>query len=245
MSISFAGKTVLINGAAGAIGAQCAELIGSLGAKLILSDASADLLGAARASLPSQIDVLLSRETDVTRADCVEALREEAAGVAPAIDAMILCAGIYRPAPLATMTDAEWRATLDVNLTGAFYFIRAFAPHMAEGGAIVALSSIAQRGSASFAHYAASKSGLMGLVRSAALELAPRCRVNAISPGPIDSPMVAPLMERRGAEVLAATPLRRLGTPLEVARAAAFLASDWASHVTGENLHLNGGLYMA
>ncbi len=243
--ISFAGKIVLITGAAGAIGARCAELIGGLGARLILTDACAEALGATRVDLSSNIEVLLARVTDVTSAAEIEALRREAAGHAPRLDGMILSAGIYRPAPLTTMTDDEWNATLGVNLTGAFRFIRAFAPHMADGGSIVALSSIAQRGSHSFAHYAAAKSGLLGLVRSAALELAPRCRVNAISPGPIDSPMVAPLMERRGPQVIADTPMKRLGTTLDVARAVAFLASDWAGHITGENMHVNGGLYMA
>jgi 3-oxoacyl-[acyl-carrier protein] reductase len=243
--ISFAGKTVLITGAAGAIGARCAELVGGLGARLVLTDASAEALGAARAELPSTVDVVLARVTDVTGAREVEALRGEVARHAHTLDAMILSAGIYRPAPLAAMTDDEWQATLGVNLTGAFHFLRAFAPHMADGGSIVALSSIAQRGSHSFAHYAASKSGLLGLVRSAAIELAPRCRVNAISPGPIDSPMVAPLMERRGAQLIADTPMKRLGTTLDVARAVAFLASDWAGHITGENVHVNGGLYMA
>lgn len=227
MSITFTGKTVLVTGAAGAIGSRCAALLGELGAEVIVTDAN------------------LALACDVTRAEHVEALRDKVLTGGKTLDAMILCAGIYRPAPLVQMTDEEWRETLDVNLTGVFNFIRAFAPHMAKGGSIVALSSIAQRGSASFAHYAASKSGLLGLVRSAALELAPDCRVNAISPGPIDSPMVAPLMERRGGEILAQVPMKRLGTPDEVARAAAFLASDWASYITGENLHLNGGLYMA
>ena len=227
MSISFAGKTVLVTGAAGAIGARCVELLAELGATVIPTDAN------------------MALACDVARAEHVEALRDRIMAPDRKLHAMVLCAGIYRPAPIVQMTDTEWRETLDVNLTGVFNFIRAFAPHMAVGGAIVALSSIAQRGSASFAHYAASKSGLLGLVRSAALELAPNCRVNALSPGPIDSPMVAPLMKRRGDEILAQTPMKRLGTPDEVAKAVAFLASDWASYITGENLHLNGGLYMA
>ena len=227
MAITFAGKTVLVTGAAGAIGARCVELLAELGATVIATDANMPLA------------------CDVARAEHVEALRDRIMAPGRQLHAMVLCAGIYRPAPILQMTDTEWRETLDVNLTGVFNFIRAFAPHMAVGGAIVALSSIAQRGSASFAHYAASKSGLLGLVRSAALELAPNCRVNALSPGPIDSPMVAPLMKRRGDEILAQTPLKRLGTPDEVAKAVAFLASDWASYITGENLHLNGGLYMA
>lgn len=227
MSISFARKTVLITGAAGAIGSRCADLFQTLGARVIATDAN------------------LPFSCDVTRSGDVAALRDRVLANSATLDAMVLCAGIYRPAPIAQMTDEEWRTTIDVNLTGVFNFLRAFAPRMSRGGAIVALSSIAQRGSAGFAHYAASKSALLGLVRSAALELAPHCRVNALSPGPIDSPMVAPLMERRGAELLAQTPLGRLGTPDEVAKAAAFLASDWSSYITGENLHLNGGLYMA
>ena len=227
MSISFAGKRVLVNGAAGAIGARCAALLEELGAAVVRTDAA------------------LEPACDVRRSEDVERLRARVLEGAPDLDALILCAGIYRPAPLAQMSDSEWRETLDVNLTGAFNFIRAFGKHIASGGAIVALASIAQRGSASFAHYAASKAGLVGLVRSAALELAPHVRVNAISPGPIDSPMVAPLMERRGSEILAQIPSKRLGTVDEVAKAVAFLASDWASYVNGENLQLNGGLYMA
>jgi 3-oxoacyl-[acyl-carrier protein] reductase len=242
--ISFAGKTVLVTGAGGAIGAECAGLFAGLGARLVLTDSSADALGGVRASLACDA-VPVARAADVTRGEQVDALRDEVEASCGGVDAMVLCAGIYRPAALTGMSDLEWRSTLEVNLGGVFNFIRAFAPRMPEGGAIVALSSVAQRGSASFAHYAASKSGLLGLVRSAALELAPRVRVNAISPGPIESPMVAPLMQRRGAEILAQTPLGRLGTPVEVARAAAFLASDWASYITGENLHMNGGLYMA
>ena len=81
-------------------------------------------------------------------------------------------------------------------------------------------------------------------MRSLALELAPRTRVNAVSPGPVDSPMVAPLMAARGAQIIEQTPLKRLCTTVEVARVLAFLCSDWSSFITGENVHVNGGLYM-
>jgi 3-oxoacyl-[acyl-carrier protein] reductase len=227
MSISFAGKRVLVNGAAGAIGARCAALLEELGAAVVRTDAR------------------LEPACDVRRSADVERLRARVLEGGARLDAVVLCAGIYRPAMLAGMTDEEWRETLEVNLTGAFNFIRAFGGHVAPGGAIVALASVAQRGSASFGHYAASKAGLVGLVRSAALELSPHVRVNAVSPGPIETPMVAPLMERRGPEVLAQIPSKRLGSVDEVAKAVAFLASDWASYVNGENLQLNGGLYMA
>jgi 3-oxoacyl-[acyl-carrier protein] reductase len=245
MSISFAGKTALITGAAGAIGAQCAHLLASLGARLVLTDASSDALLLARKGLPPSTDVAVSSAIDVTDSQQVADLREEINLLAGPIDAMVLSAGIYRPSRLAEMSDQEWLETINVNLTGVFNFLRAFGPRMRAGGSIVALSSIAQRGSDSFAHYAASKAGLLGLIRSAAIEFAPHCRVNALSPGPIDSPMVQPLIERRGPEIIAQTPLRRLGTPLDVAQAVAFLVSDWSSYITGENLQVNGGLYMA
>jgi 3-oxoacyl-[acyl-carrier protein] reductase len=101
------------------------------------------------------------------------------------------------------------------------------------------------RGSYQHAHYAAAKGAVLSFSRSLALELAPRIRVNAVSPGLIDTPMVKPLLAARGDELLAATPLKRLGQPEEVARAIAFLCSDWASFITGETLHINGGLYIA
>ena len=156
----------------------------------------------------------------------------------------MIAAGIYRPSRIADMSDEEWSTTLSVNLDGTFFYCREFLPLLAEGSAIVMLSSIAARGSATFGHYSASKSALHGLMRSLALELAPRTRVNAVSPGPVDSPMVAPLMAARGAEIIAQTPLKRLCTTTEVAKVVAFLCSDWASFITGENVHVNGGLYM-
>lgn len=104
MEISFAGKSVLITGAAGAIGARCAELIGQLRGRRFLTDAHLPLA------------------CDVTRSDEVERLRREVLAQTTALDAMVLCAGIYRPAPIAQMSDEDWRATLEVNLTQALKF---------------------------------------------------------------------------------------------------------------------------
>ena len=99
-------------------------------------------------------------------------------------------------------------------------------------------------GSYQHAHYSAAKGAVLSFSRSLALELAPRVRVNAVSPGLIDTPLIKPLLAARGDELLKATPLKRLGTPEEVARVIAFLCSDWASFVTGETVHINGGLYI-
>src|SRR5690606_40591374 len=126
-----------------------------------------------------------------------------------------------------------------------FYTCRVIAPLLREGGAIVTIASVAgHRGSYQHAHYAAAKGAVLAFSRSLALELAPRIRVNAVSPGLIDTPMVQPLLDVRGEELIAAMPLKRLGRPEEVARAIAFLCSDGASFIHGETLHINGGLYI-
>ena len=105
-------------------------------------------------------------------------------------------------------------------------------------------SMAGHKGSYMHSHYAAAKGAVLTFSRSLALELAPRVRVNAISPGLIDGPMVQPLLRVRGPELIEQTPLKRLGTPDEVARSVAFLCSDWASFITGETVHVNGGLYI-
>ncbi len=144
------------------------------------------------------------------------------------------------------MDDGHWRNGIGVNLDGVFYTCRAAIPRMAEGGAIVNVASMAgHRGSYSHADYAAAKSGVLGFSRSLAIELAPKVRVNAVSPGLIDTPMVQPLMRAKGDVLLDMTPMKRLGTGEEVGRVVAFLCSDWSGFVTGETIHVNGGLYIA
>lgn len=100
------------------------------------------------------------------------------------------------------------------------------------------------RGSYMHAHYSTAKGGVLTFSRSLALELAPRIRVNAVSPGLIDTPLIQPLLKVRGPMLIEQTPLKRLGKPEEVASTIAFLCSDWASFITGETIHINGGLYI-
>jgi 3-oxoacyl-[acyl-carrier protein] reductase len=133
-----------------------------------------------------------------------------------------------------------------VNLDSAFFALQALAPLLRDGGAMVALTSIAaHRGSFRHSHYASSKSGLVALVKSAAQELAPRgIRANCVSPGPVDTPMVRPLMQAQGENILRNTPLARIASPLDVAHAVLFLCSDWSTFITGQVLHVNGGQYI-
>jgi 3-oxoacyl-[acyl-carrier protein] reductase len=238
-------KVVLISGACGAIGSAIARLFLRLGSKLYLVDRDEEQLAMLAAELDAGGQRVRYCSCDVRESDAVDRALEDASP-GDGIDHLVLSAGIYRSSALREMTDAEWHEAMAVNLHGCFHFCRWAARSLNRGGSIVAISSIAgHRGSALFSHYAASKGGLVAFARSLAAELAPSIRVNVVSPGPIESPMVEPLMAHRGAQIVSQTPLGRLGRPEEVARAVAFLASDWASYITGEALQVNGGAYMA
>ncbi len=164
------------------------------------------------------------------------------------IDLLVASAGIWPPdpVPLEEMTDNEWNAVIDTNLRGIFYLLRAALPAMKErgGGRVVLVSSTAgQRGEAFHAHYAASKSALIGLVKSLAVECAPAgVTVNAVAPGWVATDMSnGALAGPDGPAILSTIPLRRAGTADEIAGAILFLVSPLASYVTGEVLNVNGG----
>jgi len=162
------------------------------------------------------------------------------------LDFLVPAAGIFEHQPFQTMTDEQWRKTLSVNLDGVFYLCRRAIPVMAEGGAVVTIASEAAHAGSSigYSHYGASKGGVLTMTRSLARELAPRVRVNAVSPGAIDTHMIDDFMHEHGRAVLEAVPMERLGTPREVAVAVAFLCSDAASYITGQVIHVNGGSYI-
>ncbi len=163
------------------------------------------------------------------------------------LDHLVCNAGITRDQLLLRMSDAQWDDVLRVNLTGAFYGIRAaLRPLMKSGhGSIVAISSlVGQTGNAGQANYAASKAGLIALCQSAAKEVArKRVRVNVVAPGLIDSEMTASLPAALRAAYVDRIPLQRVGTAQEVAAAVCFLLSAEASYITGQVLAVNGGLY--
>lgn len=239
-------KVVVLSGAAGAIGRVVASGMAAAGARLVLADRDGAGLEALADSLRD--DGARAVETvchDAASSADAETVAGLAASRFGAIDVLVPGAGVYPTDGFATMSDAAWRQCMAVNLDGVFYLCRAAVPRLASGSSIVFIASIAAyHGSPDHAHYAAAKGGLSALGRTLAKELAPRIRVNTVAPGPIESPMVQPLMAARGDQVLAATPLGRLGRPEEVADAVLFLASARASFITGTTLHVNGGLYL-
>lgn len=189
-----------------------------------------------REGLALRADVAEPREVDAMVAGTVEAFG--------GVDALVNNAGVYRRGSLEALPLKQWRRILDVNLTGAFLCIQAVVPHLkARGqGRIVNVSSqIAVRGTDHGADYAASKAGLLGLTKAAALELGPHITVNAVAPGTIETDLIADYTEEDRRRKHASLPLGRIGLPQEVASAVSFLVSPDAEYVTGATLHVNGG----
>lgn len=243
---AFDGRVLVLTGASGGIGRAIARRFHADGAALILSDVDGPALEAFARSLDPGGNAVAAIEADDANpadADRVVTLARERFG---GVDFLVFAAGIYLAQPIRQMSDTQWRQTLSVNLDGVFYLTQRTIDLLRADSAIVTLTSMAaHRGSYSHAHYGASKGGVLSLTRALARELGPQTRVNAVSPGIIETPMANDLIAKRGEESIAQTPLGRLGHPDEVASVVHFLSGDAASFITGEVIHVNGGLYIA
>lgn len=236
----------LVTGASGGIGSACAREIAQKGYTVLLHANRG--LDAAR----SLADELCASGMDAHAIGCdladsraVTAMCEEILRLYHRVDALVLCAGVSYTGLLTGMTDEDWHRVMDVNVSGAFYLIRALAPGMVSrnSGAIVTISSMWGRSGASCeAAYSASKAAIIGLTQALAKELGPSgVRVNCIAPGVIDTRMMDEHSEETKRQLAEETPLGRLGTGEDVAKAAAFLLSSDASFITGQVLGVDGG----
>lgn len=243
---NFKEKTVYITGASGGIAMSCIEKFYNAGANLILTDLHLSNLEAVCKTLNLAPERILLMTQDVKNPTDAILVIDEGIKKFGNLDVVIPCAGIYPESLIKDISNLEWKDTLAINLDGVFYTIRAAMPYLRDGGAIVNITSIAgHKGSLKHGHYAAAKGAVLTLTRTLALELAPTIRVNNVSPGLIDTAMIQDLMNEQGDLLISQTPLNRLGTSEEVANTVIFLASDHASFITGETLHVNGGLYIA
>jgi len=239
------GKAALVTGASGGIGAEIARALHGAGATVGLSGTREEPLRDLAADLGERAHVLPCNLSD---AEAVEALPKAAAEAMGSLDILVNNAGITRDAIFMRMSDEDWQAVLDVNLTSVMRLCRGSVRGMmkARWGRIVNISSIVgATGNPGQANYAASKAGMIGLTKSLACEVASRgVTVNSVAPGFIATAMTDKLNDEQKAALLDQIPAGRMGSPVEIAAAVLYLASEEAGYVTGATLHVNGGMAM-
>lgn len=240
------GKTALVTGATGGIGAAIAGALHSQGAHVVLSGTREAVLTEKAAALGDRVSVVPANLADLDSVDGLAKRAEEAAG--GGIDILVNNAGITRDGLLMRMKDEDWDAVLAVNLTAGFRLSRALVRGMMKRrwGRIVGISSIVgATGNPGQANYAAAKAGMVGFSKALAAEIANRgITVNVVAPGFIDTAMTEALSDAQKEKLLTAVPAGRLGTPEDIAAAVLYLASQEASYVTGATIHVNGGMAM-
>ena len=243
------GKVAIVTGASRGIGREIALLFAKEGAKLTITARNEELLRA----LSDEIKLLGGHEPflcslDVKEAEKVEEMVDKTLDKYGRVDILVNNAGVTRDGLLLRMSDADWDEVLDTNLKGAFICMRTVAKPMMRqrAGRIISIASvIGLIGNAGQANYAASKAGIIALTKSAAKELGSRnILINAIAPGFIDTDMTQTLSEDVKKTILKSIPLGFLGKPVDIARAALFLASDESSFITGQVITVDGGMVM-
>jgi 3-oxoacyl-[acyl-carrier protein] reductase len=240
-----AGKTALVTGASGGIGAAIARALHGQGATVALHGTRRDALDALAAELGSRAHVLTCSFTDMA---AVEKLIPEAEAVLGGLDILVNNAGITRDGLILRMKDQDFDDVIDINLGVAFRLCRAAVKGMMKKryGRIINISSVVGvMGNPGQVNYVASKAGLIGLTKSLAQEVASRnITANVVAPGFIASAMTDKLTEDQRTRILATIPQGRMGEGAEVAAAVVFLASAEAAYVTGQTIHVNGGMAM-
>jgi 3-oxoacyl-[acyl-carrier protein] reductase len=244
----FAGETALVTGASRGLGAGIARALAAEGARVVVSGRDPSRLDAVAAGIVSRRGAAAAISAELTDEAQVARLRDQAEQAFGPVTLLVGCAGGGEPRPLLGETAAQWRETLEINLTAQFLVLRAFLPSMiaaARGSVVLMSSSAGRQVSGASASYAASKAGLQSLTRQAAQEAAPHgVRVNAVAPSAIVTERLAALPAEQRDRIAAGFPLRRLGEIEDVTEAALFLLSDAAGWITGVTLDVAGGRVM-
>ena len=242
---SLTGKTALITGASGGIGAAIAKALHDAGATIAISGTRIETLDKVKAAVGKRVFIL---PCNLSNAEDVEKLVPAAEMALGGLDILVNNAGITKDGLAMRMKDEDWQAVIDVNLTANFRLSRAAVKLMMRKrfGRIINITSIVGvTGNPGQANYVASKAGLIGLTKSIAQELATRgITANCVAPGFIATPMTDGLNDKQKEAILARIPAGRMGTPADIAAAVLYLASDEAGYVTGQTLHVNGGMAM-
>jgi len=243
---SLSGKNALVTGASGGLGNSIAKALHAQGAKVVLSGTKTDALNALKAELGERAFAVSGNLSDPAVPAVL--LKEAEVQLGGGVDILINNAGLTRDGLALRMKDEDWDAVLNVNLSAAFRLTRSALKGMMSRrwGRIVNITSIVGvTGNGGQANYAASKAGLIGMSKSLAQEMAPRnVTVNCIAPGFIVTAMTDALTEDQKKRMLGAIPVGYLGEPKDIAAGVVYLASEEARYVTGQTLHINGGMAM-
>lgn len=243
---SLANKNALVTGASGGLGKAIASALHAQGAKVVLSGTKTEALKSLQAELGGRSFVAAGNLADPSVPAVL--LKEAEAQVGGGIDILVNNAGLTRDGLALRMKDEDWDTVLNVNLSAAFRLTRASLKGMMSRrfGRIISITSIVGvTGNAGQANYAASKAGLIGMSKSLAQEMAPRnVTVNCVAPGFIATAMTEALTEDQKQRLLPNIPVGYIGEPKDIAGAVVFLASDEARYITGQTIHVNGGMAM-
>jgi 3-oxoacyl-[acyl-carrier protein] reductase len=243
-----AGQVAFVTGGASGIGLAISEALGARGARVAILSRNQNRAGEAVAALQAKGVTAQAFETNIADSASVDGAVKAALEAFGRVDVLVNNAGLTKDGVFMRMSDEQWDEVLNTNLAGAFRCCRACARGMmkARYGRIINISSVVGLiGNAGQANYAASKAGLIGFTKALALEVASRnITVNAVAPGLIDTVMTRAIADGAHEDWAARIPMKRLGTPEDVASAVLFLASDEASYITGHVLAVNGGMYL-